>query len=420
VLRVRTQQWRATPLMFVDVRGDLDQPVVLREVQRLTDYLRAQPGVAGAWSVADLFFGVSFTGDDVSRIPDSSELVRRILFQARADPALSLELAPDHHEGLVAIRFDDEAGVSRLDLFDRLALYLRTELRVALLQVDLTAPGLSPVTRSLGKGVLATDARERIVRICERSGRALSDGEVASVEMLARRTAVVPTVDLGRLRREVAAELRDQRIAIARRAGLADELATLGEDATPEDVRRALAARLGPRVRDPELIRKAASLHDWLAVARVRNSARVNFREMLYGADLPSEGLLADEVRAATRDAMGPMAGIPVRAETPGAYHLDAMSVGGAANDQALSVFLPPGIRWGGVLATGIVALLLVASGRGRGLLWLPVGLGPVAVAVIVLSLTRDPVGMAFVSFIAGALSGGVAWVASLAARRAP
>ena len=40
-------------------------------------YLRAQPGVGGAWSVADLFFGVSFAGDEVSRIPDSADLVRQ-------------------------------------------------------------------------------------------------------------------------------------------------------------------------------------------------------------------------------------------------------------------------------------------------------------------------------------------------------
>ena len=166
------------------------------------------------------------------------------------------------------------------------------------------------------------------------------------------------------------------------------------------------------------LSRKAASMHDWLVAARVRNSARVNFREMLYGADLPTEGVLADEVRAATRDAMGPIVGVPILPGAPGARYLDAMAVGGAANDRALSLFLPPGIRWGGVLGTAVVALLLLASGRGRGLLWLPVGLGPVAVAVIVLALTRDPVGMAFVAFIAGALAGGVAWAVSLAARR--
>ncbi len=56
-LRVATRQWSAAPMFFVSVRGDLDEPVVLREVRRLADDLRAQPGVANAWSVADLFTG---------------------------------------------------------------------------------------------------------------------------------------------------------------------------------------------------------------------------------------------------------------------------------------------------------------------------------------------------------------------------
>jgi hypothetical protein len=48
---VATRQWSASPLFFVSVRADIDEPVVLRELHRLTDYLRAQPGVANAWSI---------------------------------------------------------------------------------------------------------------------------------------------------------------------------------------------------------------------------------------------------------------------------------------------------------------------------------------------------------------------------------
>jgi hypothetical protein len=110
--------------------------------------------------------------------------------------------------------------------------------------------------------------------------------------------------------------------------------------------------------------------------------------------------------------------GIPVAPGAPGAFHLDALAVGGAANDRALSDALPLGIRRGGLLATVAVALLLLASGRGRGVLWLPVGLGPVAAALMVPSLTRDAVGMAFLAFVAGALAGGATWAVSMAARR--
>ena len=58
-LRVGTRQWAAAPMFFVSVRAEMDEPVVLREVRRVTDELRDQPGVANAWSVADLFAGVT-------------------------------------------------------------------------------------------------------------------------------------------------------------------------------------------------------------------------------------------------------------------------------------------------------------------------------------------------------------------------
>ena len=119
-LRVGTRQWGASPMFFVSVRGELDEPVVLREVRRLTDWLRDQPGVANAWSVADLFTGVTLEGDEASRIPDDSEQVRRILVQARTDPAVRLELAGDHREALIAVRFDDDPTVDHLTMVARL------------------------------------------------------------------------------------------------------------------------------------------------------------------------------------------------------------------------------------------------------------------------------------------------------------
>src|SRR5262249_54485675 len=167
-LRVGTRQWGAAPMFFVSVRGELDEPVVLREVRRVTDELRDQPGVANAWSIADLFMGVTLEGDVASRIPDDAEQVRRILVQARTDPAVRLELSGDHREALIGVRFDDDPTVDHLTIVAGLERYLALELRRALLRVDMSAPGVSPVTRSIGRGVLAVDARERVLRICAR------------------------------------------------------------------------------------------------------------------------------------------------------------------------------------------------------------------------------------------------------------
>jgi hypothetical protein len=438
-MRFGTVQWRRTPLLFIDVRGDLDEPVVLREVRRLTDFARAQPGVAAAWSVADIFFGVAQPGGEVGRIPDAADAARRIMAQARPDPAVALGLAADRREALIAIRFDDEDEAvrggpiaDRREIVERLETYLRTELRAALVHVDLTAPGLAPVTRSLGQGQLAVDARERILRICARSGRSLSEAELASVERVARQAATLPAGDLHKLRSEIAAEVRGflqdtapqwvsaKAIAAtaADRRRLVDELAAESSDASVAEARQILRRRVGSHIGDDVADELADALDARLARVRRRHVARAHVREMLFGADLPTEGILADEVSAATVEAMGPVVGVPVSPTLPGAYHIDAEIVGGAAQDRALSEFLRPGFRWGVGLAVALLAAILLAAARARGLFWLPVALAPFAVAVLIPCLLQERVGMLALSFMGGALAGGAALVVSLAARR--
>jgi hypothetical protein len=437
-LRLGTQQWRRTPFLFVSVRGDMEQPVVLREVRRLTDFLRAQPGVENAWSVADLFFGVAQPGEEVSRIPDSADMVRRLLVQARNDPAIALELAPDHREALVVVRFDDEPATDRpdrLEIYDGLARYLRTELRTALVAVDLSDSHHSAVTRAVGKGLLASDARERIERICARSGRTLNDAALASVERVARQAAILPAADLGKLRAEIVGIVRAFfqeptvagaiSVAAQERTRIGEELGGASNDSTVEDVRRVLAEHLGPALRrqsdqgrGDRLAALAQALQPRLVRARQRQSARINFRAMLYGADLPTEGMLSDEVRSATLEAMGPVVGIPVAPDTPGALHLDAVAVGGAANDRALSDFLRPALRAGAAAGIVVLAVLLTIAGGVRGLLWLPVALSPAAVALMAPATFGAPMGMVFLSLVAGTLAGGAAWTVALAARR--
>ncbi len=139
---------------------------------------------------------------------------------------------------------------------------------------------------------------------------------------------------------------------------------------------------------------------------------------MLYGADLPTDGMLSDEVRSATRDAMGSVVGIPVAPEMPGALRLDAVAVGGAANDRALSEFLRPALRWGAIAAAAVLAVLLVWAGRGRGLLWWPVALAPAALAVIVPVVSGEAIGLRYLSLLVGAFAAGITAAIAAAARR--
>ena len=412
-LRVGTRQWGAAPMFFVSVRAELDEPVVLREIRRVTDELRDQPGVANAWSVADLFMGVTLQGDVASRIPDDPEQVRRILVQARTDPAVRLELAGDHREALIAVRFDDDPTIDHLSVVARLETYLATELRRALLRVDLGAPGVSPVTRSLGRGVLANDARERILRICARSGRPLDPAEALAVERVSRQAATIPAADPSRLEADIADNVRDfiKRhpfpLAPAEVNRLIAAVAALGDGVGVDDVRVAVATAYGGRLSDAILRTTADNLARRIAAVRHQHIASTNFRDMLGGAQLPSEGVLADEVRGATLDAMGPVVGIPMAPDSATAFRLDLVPVGGAPNDRVLSSTWRRALGAGAVGAAALLALLLALAGGSAGVLSLPIAFAPVAAAIAPAALLSEPVGLPTLSFYAGALAAG-------------
>ena len=412
-LRVGTRQWSAAPMFFVAVRADLEEPVVLREVRRLTDYLRAQPGVANAWSVADLFLGITFEGEEVSGIPGDPGEVRRILRQARTDPAVGLELSPDHRQALVAVRFEDDPVVDRLAIVAKTERYIDREMRRSLAHLDFSAPGVSPVSRLVGQGLLADDARERVFRICARSGRTLSRSEALSVERVARTAALLPSADPARLESEIGDTVRafaahhPLPIAAPEVERLILAASALPTATTPDDMLGAVSIAYGSRLSELALQTTAASLARRLTLVRRRHTARLDFKEMLYGANLPTEGVLADEVRSATAEAMGPVVGLPVDPAAPGAFILDPTPIGGAPNDLALSEVWNRALRAGLVAAAGTIAILLVLVAGGRGILSLPLAFAPLAVAVAPSALLREPVGLPALAFFCGALAAG-------------
>jgi len=412
-VRVETRQWSAAPMFFVSLRGDLDEPVVLRELRRMADDLRAQPGVASAWSVADLFLGITFEGKEASGIPDDPEELRRILVQARTDPAVRLELSADHREALIGVRFDDDPTVDHAAIAAHAQRYAERELRHALARVELTSPGTAPGARLLGEGILAGDLAQRVMRICARSGRPLSVAEATSVQRTARAVALIPAADPSRLDGEVGDAVRDfaahhpfpltegqtERLVVAARA--------LATGASTDDVWTIVESVYGGRMPPAVLDATAGSLARRLAAVRRRHTARLDFRAMLYGANLPTEGVLADEVRSATLEGIGPLVGLPVAADAAGAFQLDAEPIGGVVNDRALSEVWNRALRAGLVLAAATIAILLILCAGPRGLLALPLALGPLAAAAIPAALLREPVGLPMLAFFAGAFAGG-------------
>jgi hypothetical protein len=266
-----------------------------------------------------------------------------------------------------------------------------------------------------------------VLRICTRSGRPLGASEALAVDRVARQAATIPAADPGRLDADVSDAVRDFiarhpfALGPAETNRLIEAVGALGDDASVDDVRVAVATAYGGRLSDAILRTTADNLARRIASVRRRHVAATNFRDMISGAQLPSEGVLADEVRGATLDAMGPIVGLPVAADSPAAYRLDLVPVGGAPNDRALSLRWRRALAAGAVATAGLLAVLLVLEGGPAGLLALLLAFAPAAAALAPAALLGEPVGVPTLAFYGGALAMGaiLAMGVTLARRRA-
>src|SRR5262249_42456022 len=198
------------------------------------------------------------------------------------------ELAGDHREGLIAVRFDDDPTIDHLSIVASLERYLTLELRRALLRVDIGAPGVSPATRSLGRGILAIDGRGRGLRICARSGRPLDAGQALAVERVARQAATIPAADPARLEADIADNVRDFiarhpfALAPADAKRLTAAVGALGDGAGVDDVRVAVATAYGGRLSDAIMRSTADGLARPLPPLPPHHLPAPNFKHMLY------------------------------------------------------------------------------------------------------------------------------------------
>ncbi|HEX2660927.1 MAG TPA: hypothetical protein VHU40_21745, partial [Polyangia bacterium] len=128
-LRLESELGHETPFVFIDVRADLTEPVVLRELRRLTELLKVRPGVQSAWSVADLFSATTWSERGFGGIPDDRATVSAILTKAASDPAVGLSITPDLREGLITVRLDEASGFTRPRIVDGIQRLLQRNLR---------------------------------------------------------------------------------------------------------------------------------------------------------------------------------------------------------------------------------------------------------------------------------------------------
>jgi len=429
-LHMDTGLWSQTPLFFVDVRADLTEPVVLREVRRLTDLLRAQPGVEEAWSVADLFGDVPLSEPGRQGIPSDQQATGAILKRALADPAVALETAVNLREALIVIRLDPDAGLTPAQVRRRVAALLKTRARPALLRVDVTDPAFPNATRGLGRGMLAEGAIERVLNLCDQAGRNLEPRQQAAIEETLRRVALAPKLDRAQYRRDAAQEIERfvEETAVAgrhltlphagQRQRLIDTVLASPDEPLLADVTGGLNELMGDHISPRAALAQATELRRRLITLRRRAIVAWNARAILANADLPTEGGLSDAVRNATLEAMGPIVGVPAAPGTPGAFSIDVALAGGVISDEALSARWPPRLQLGLLAAAAACALLLAALGGPRALPWVPVALAPAAIVLIVPTVLGVATSALFAAVLSGAVGGGTVFALAYAPAR--
>lgn len=418
-LRLESELGHETPFVFIDLRADLTEPVVLREIRRLTELLEVRPGVQDAWSVADLFSATASSDRGFGGIPDDRGLAAAILTKAARDPAVALAVTPDLREALITVRLDETSGFDRTRVIDGIKRLLVRNLRPALAGIDVGDESLPRPMRAFGRGMLAEDARLRVARLCQREGRNVAPEEEAAIDQSLRRVVLAPRLDPRRFRDDVSTEvvsfleqtgLAERRVGLphpAERQRLIDGLLALPGAPAPAQVAKLLGELWGRRTPARLLETRGVELAHRLVNARRLAIANGYARTILADANLPSVGALADEVREATLEAMGPIIGIPVSREAPNALVIDAAVVGAAASDRALAVAWGPRIRIGVLLAALGLAALLFLIGGVKALGYWPAALAPAALVLLVPAVAGLPMGSLLVALFAGALGGG-------------
>ena len=106
--------------MQIQVTGDIKDPVVLMEIDRIATYAASQPGVTNTQSIMDamLLAGEALFGE--RRVPANPDTVRAIAALAEGDPNLRLIVDPDWKHALIHVKVRNENIAEALAFAKRL------------------------------------------------------------------------------------------------------------------------------------------------------------------------------------------------------------------------------------------------------------------------------------------------------------
>lgn len=269
------ERFGGSQFLQVSLAGDLTDPATLREVQRLTAFSRAQPGVTQVSSIVGPLELLSDAMGLGHNLPETHAQALNLLFFIEGEPSLRNLLTPDRREALLHIRVRGDAEVAT----QAIERYLESR------HLDAQSGGRRPGPPT------GVEVVERMGWILKAAGVNLPPGQMAEA---VRRMGSLPAEDpqLGEARRQAAlAVLRGEGgilepvadpVQAERIAGLAARVASSGSQGqavdeakralgsalpSPEDVETAWPG-LDERVRDADRRHRAARAMELLGVLR--------------------------------------------------------------------------------------------------------------------------------------------------------
>lgn len=252
------------------VEGDMNDPGVLREVQRLADRIAVEPHVSSVASLAQVLslLNEAFTGE--RRLPPTTAQVRVLYRFLQGRPVLQQFLVEDRTRSLMQIKIDTDEHEAVRTLLERIeALVSREALRgyrvigrpPASVETDedapASAPASSPPSRLTDEDRATVSARRRAV-VASRVGALLPAEGARPLEAIEEALAALDVAaDPVAVRRRLARFLTSRESFLppdlhGRADALAASLAALGPDAAPSDVEASLSRVLVDDVVLPE------------------------------------------------------------------------------------------------------------------------------------------------------------------------
>ena len=102
---IMTQKFGGTKPVFVDFKGDILSPEVLKTMLRMQDYMKKSPDIASTQSIADLVLAINAAFGEGEKIPDEKETVEQLWFLLDGNENIKKFITPDLDEAVIISKF---------------------------------------------------------------------------------------------------------------------------------------------------------------------------------------------------------------------------------------------------------------------------------------------------------------------------